>query len=123
MVYKTCTRMNLPQPTWAATPCSGRSSSCTQTRSPCISVPPKHVHDRLIDGVLHPIPNKAEVRPQLEALVMVWRGITTSIASHRFCHCDILPLPPWITHHRNAFVYGHALGGDTSICFSISGYG
>ncbi|KAE8773748.1 hypothetical protein D1007_53988 [Hordeum vulgare] len=53
---------------------------------------------------------------------MVWRGITTSTA-HRFCHCDILPLPPWITHHRNAFVYGHALGGDTIICFSISSYG
>ncbi|KAF7019203.1 hypothetical protein CFC21_032404 [Triticum aestivum] len=70
----------------------------------------------IIDSVLHP--NKADVRPQFEALV--WRGITTSLASHRFWHCDILPLPPWITHHRNAFVYGHALVGDT-ICFSISG--
>ncbi|KAI5001439.1 hypothetical protein ZWY2020_026089 [Hordeum vulgare] len=96
-----------------------------------ISVPPTKLHSRLdgqdtgdlyiIDSVLHP--NKAEVRPQFEALL--WRGITTSIASHshRFWHCDVLPLPPWITHHRNAFVYGHALVGDTSICFSISGYG
>uniref|UniRef100_A0A453DA46 DUF1618 domain-containing protein n=1 Tax=Aegilops tauschii subsp. strangulata TaxID=200361 RepID=A0A453DA46_AEGTS len=90
-----------------------------------ISVPPTDLHlldgeDAgdlyIIDSVLHP--NKADVRPQFEALV--WRGITTSLASHRFWHCDILPLPPWITHHRNAFVYGHALVGDT-ICFSISG--
>ncbi|XP_037479883.1 uncharacterized protein LOC119357000 [Triticum dicoccoides] len=90
-----------------------------------ISVPPTNLHlldgeDAgdlyIIDSVLHP--NKADVRPQFEALV--WRGITTSLASHRFWHCDILPLPPWITHHRNAFVYGHALVGDT-ICFSISG--
>ncbi|KAM3373586.1 hypothetical protein ACQJBY_020185 [Aegilops geniculata] len=90
-----------------------------------ISVPPTDLHlldgeDTgdlyIIDSVLHP--DKAEVRPQFEALV--WRGITTSLASHRFWHCDILPLPPWITHHRNAFVYGHALVGDT-ICFSICG--
>ncbi|KAI5007447.1 hypothetical protein ZWY2020_050892 [Hordeum vulgare] len=92
-----------------------------------ISVPPAKLHRLdgqdtgdlyIIDSLLHP--NKAEVRPQFEALV--WRGITTSIVSHRFWQCDILPLPPWITHHRNAFVYGHALVGDT-ICFSISSYG
>ena len=90
-----------------------------------ISVPPTDLHlpdgdDTgdlyIIDGLLHP--DKAEVRPQFEALV--WRGITTSLASHRFWHCDILPLPPWISHHEHAMVFGHALVGD-SICFSICG--
>ncbi|KAI5001438.1 hypothetical protein ZWY2020_026088 [Hordeum vulgare] len=108
---------------------SKASTASSTRRCPSPSLPP--LHSRLdgqdtgdlyiIDSVLHP--NKAEVRPQFEALL--WRGITTSIASHshRFWHCDVLPLPPWITHHRNAFVHGHALVGDTSICFSISGYG
>lgn len=81
-----------------------------------VSVPPTDLHlldgqDTgdlyIIDNVLHP--DKAEVRPQFEALVS--RGLTSSLASHRFWHSDILPLPPWISHDRNAFVYGYALVG------------
>ncbi|XP_048537308.1 uncharacterized protein LOC125515853 [Triticum urartu] len=88
-----------------------------------ISVPPTDVHLYdgehtgdlyIIDGLLYP--HMAEERPQFEALV--WRGIRPT--HHSFWHCDILPLPPWITHHKRAFVHGHALVGDT-ICFSISG--
>ncbi|VAH24857.1 unnamed protein product [Triticum turgidum subsp. durum] len=92
-----------------------------------ISVPPTDVHlpdghqeDTgdlyIIDGLLHP--DKAEVRPQFEALV--WRGFDQSAISSKFWHCDILPLPPWINHHEHAMVFGHALVGD-SICFSICG--
>ncbi|XP_037454237.1 uncharacterized protein LOC119324558 [Triticum dicoccoides] len=88
-----------------------------------ISVPPTdvHIHDGedtgdlyIIDGLLYP--HMAEERPQFEALV--WRVIRPT--RHRFWHCDILPLPPWITHRKRAFVHSHALVGDT-ICFSISG--
>ncbi|XP_037488333.1 uncharacterized protein LOC119366665 [Triticum dicoccoides] len=90
-----------------------------------VSVPPTDLHLRdgddtgdlyIIDGLLHP--DKAEVRPQFEALV--WRGFRPSALSSRFWHCDILPLPPWISHHEHAMVFGHALVGD-SICFSICG--
>ncbi|XP_020150845.1 uncharacterized protein [Aegilops tauschii subsp. strangulata] len=90
-----------------------------------ISVPPtdSHLPDGddtgdlyIIDGLLHP--DKAEVRPQFEALV--WRGFKRSAISSRFWHCDILPLPPWISHHEHAMVFGHVLVGG-SICFSICG--
>ncbi|XP_048545325.1 uncharacterized protein LOC125540411 [Triticum urartu] len=90
-----------------------------------ISVPPTDVHlpdgeDTgdlyIIDGLLHP--DKAEVRPQFEALV--WRGFPKSAVSSRFWHCDILPLPPWISHHKHGMVFGHALV-DNSICFSTCG--
>ncbi|KAE8811383.1 hypothetical protein D1007_11760 [Hordeum vulgare] len=90
-----------------------------------ISVPPTKLHlpdtdDTgdlyIIDGLLHP--DKAEVRPQFEALV--WRGFHRSAVSSRFWHCDILPLPSWISHHKHAMVSRHALVGD-AICFSIAG--
>uniref|UniRef100_A0A8I6X1U6 Uncharacterized protein n=1 Tax=Hordeum vulgare subsp. vulgare TaxID=112509 RepID=A0A8I6X1U6_HORVV len=85
-----------------------------------ISVPPTDLHlpdadDTgdlyIIDGLLHP--DKAEVRPQFEALV--WRGFHPSAVSSRF-----LPLPPWISDHKHAMVVSHALVGD-AICFSIAG--
>ncbi|XP_037417484.1 uncharacterized protein LOC119280892 [Triticum dicoccoides] len=91
-----------------------------------ISVPPSalHLHDGedagdlyIIDQVLHP--DMAESRPQFEALL--WRGRRPSAACRRSWHCDILPLPPWIIHHKHALVYGHALVGGDTICFSISG--
>ncbi|XP_037409091.1 uncharacterized protein LOC119271325 [Triticum dicoccoides] len=90
-----------------------------------ITVPPSdsHLDDGedcgdlyIIDRILHP--DKSEVKPQFEALV--WRAEHPRSFSSRSWHCDILPLPPWIIHQKHAYVYGHALVGDT-ICFSIAG--
>ncbi|KAM3028779.1 hypothetical protein ACUV84_032937 [Puccinellia chinampoensis] len=81
-----------------------------------ISVPPttSHVYDYQDSGDLYIIdrllkPNKGMA--QFEALV--WR-------SNRW-HCDILPLPPSIVHHKEAFVCACAFVGSDTICFSISG--
>ncbi|CAM0908537.1 unnamed protein product [Alopecurus aequalis] len=81
-----------------------------------ISVPPttSHLYDEqdcgdlyVIDRLLKPDKGMAH----FEALV--WR-------SKRW-HCDTLPLPPSIVHHKEAYVCGCALVGSDTICFSISG--
>ncbi|CAM0948686.1 unnamed protein product [Alopecurus aequalis] len=81
-----------------------------------ISVPPTTAHlddDQdcgdlyIIDRFLKPDKGMAH----FEALV--WR-------SNRW-HCDTLPLPPSIVHHKQAFVCACALVGSETICFSISG--